>query len=116
MYFLCCFSCVSWCELFYLGNHIPGEVLRHLPTSEFPSVADPGPRPTDDHWCLGVSPTSHEPNSCLQSIATATNWKISLPVNEPRREKTVFFAYAKKKTQISFAVTAKLVNAFVFAT
>ena len=35
---------------------------------------------------------------------------------EPRREKTVFFAYAKTKTQISFAVTAKLISAFVFAT
>ena len=35
---------------------------------------------------------------------------------EPRREKTIFFAYAKTKTQISFAVTAKLISAFVFAT
>ena len=35
---------------------------------------------------------------------------------EPRREKTGFFAYAKTKTQISFAVTAKLISAFVFAT
>ena len=39
---------------------------------------------------------------------------------EPRCEKTVFFAYAKTKTQISFAVTAnavtaKLISAFVFA-
>ena len=30
--------------------------------------------------------------------------------------KPVFFAYAKTKTQISFAVTAKLISAFVFAT
>ena len=30
--------------------------------------------------------------------------------------KPFFFAYAKTKTQISFAVTAKLINAFVFAT
>ena len=36
-------------------------------------------------------------------------------VYEPRREKTGFFAYAKTKTQISFAVTAKLISAFVFA-
>ena len=36
--------------------------------------------------------------------------------NEPRRGKTVFFAYAKTKTQISFAVTSKLISAFVFAT
>ena len=35
---------------------------------------------------------------------------------EPRREKIGFFAYAKTKTQISFAVTAKLISAFVFAT
>ena len=35
---------------------------------------------------------------------------------EPRREKTGFFAHAKTKTQISFAVTAKLISAFVFAT
>ena len=30
--------------------------------------------------------------------------------------KPIFFAYAKTKTQISFAVTAKLISAFVFAT
>ena len=35
---------------------------------------------------------------------------------EPRHEKTGFFAYAKTKAQISFAVTAKLISAFVFAT
>ena len=35
---------------------------------------------------------------------------------EPRCEKTGFFAYAKTKTLISFAVTAKLIKAFVFAT
>ena len=34
---------------------------------------------------------------------------------EPRYE-TRLFAYAKTKTQISFAVTAKLISAFVFAT
>ena len=30
---------------------------------------------------------------------------------EPRREKSVFFAYAKTRAQISFAVTAKLISA-----
>ena len=35
---------------------------------------------------------------------------------EPRYKKTVFFVYAKTKTQISFAVTTKLISAFVFAT
>ena len=35
---------------------------------------------------------------------------------EPRCEKKTFFffAYAKTKTQVSFAVTAKLISAFVF--
>ena len=37
-------------------------------------------------------------------------------VLEPRYEKTRPFAYTKTKTQISFAVTAKLISAFVFAT
>ena len=37
-------------------------------------------------------------------------------INEPRHEKTGFYAYAKTKKQISFAVTAKLISAFVFAT
>ena len=36
--------------------------------------------------------------------------------NEPRREKNRIFAYAKTKAQISFAVNAKLISAFVFAT
>ena len=35
---------------------------------------------------------------------------------EPRHEKTCFFAYAKTKEQISCAVTAQLISAFVFAT
>ena len=39
------------------------------------------------------------------------SWKRS-PKYEPRYEKTSFFAYAKTKTQISFAV----ISAFVFAT
>ena len=37
-------------------------------------------------------------------------------LNEARHEKTKHFAYAKTKTQISFAVTAKLISAFVLAT
>ena len=35
---------------------------------------------------------------------------------EPCHEKTGFFAYAKTKPQISCAVTAQLISAFVFAT
>ena len=34
---------------------------------------------------------------------------------EPHSEKKHTFAYSKTKAQISFAVTAKLINAFVFA-
>ena len=34
---------------------------------------------------------------------------------EPYREKTGFLAYAKTKAQISCAVTAQLISAFVFA-
>ena len=34
---------------------------------------------------------------------------------EPRRERTGFLHMRKKKTQISFAVTAELIGAFVFA-
>ena len=40
----------------------------------------------------------------------------SLLLYEPRCEKTGFFAYAKTKTPISFAVSAKLISALVFAT
>ena len=36
--------------------------------------------------------------------------------NELRREKTGFLPIRKQKAQISFAVTAQLVSAFVFAT
>ena len=35
---------------------------------------------------------------------------------EPRHEKTRFLSMRKKKAQISFAVTAKLISVFVFAT
>ena len=57
---------------------------------------------------------TYENNSNIPDIC-----KLSYECNllyEPHREKTVFFSYAKTKTQISFAVTAKLISAFVFAT
>ena len=40
---------------------------------------------------------------------------VTKEVVEPHYEKP-FFAYAETKTQISFAVTAKLISVFVFAT
>ena len=39
-----------------------------------------------------------------------------LVIIEPRREKAGFLQNAKTKTQLNFAVTAKLISAFVFAT
>ena len=62
-------------------------------------------------------------DECLSFQVTEVNMKnykanlttVGMQQNEPRREKTGF-AYAKTKTQISFAVTAKLISAFVFAT
>ena len=50
-----------------------------------------------------------------KSIAPMVSVNAKKTTYEPRNEKTVF-AYAKTKTQISFAVTAKLISAFVFAT
>ena len=44
--------------------------------------------------------------------------RLAYIIDEPRREKTelVFIAHVKTKAQISFAVTAKLISVFVFAT
>ena len=39
-----------------------------------------------------------------------------LGINEPRHEKTRYSPMRKTKAQISFAVTAKLICAFIFAT
>ena len=44
------------------------------------------------------------------------HFQFRITLYEPHREKTGFLHYAKTKTQISFAVTAKLISAFVFAT
>ena len=41
---------------------------------------------------------------------------LSVTPNMRRVVRKPFYAYAKTKTQISFAVTAKLISAFVFAT
>ena len=40
----------------------------------------------------------------------------SLDINEPHHEKNRIFAHTKTKAQISCAVTAQLISAFVFAT
>ena len=47
---------------------------------------------------------------CQRAEAFKLRYRINYlhESNEPRHEKTGFFAYAKTKTQISFAVTAKL--------
>ena len=52
----------------------------------------------------------------LHCSTTFYEWKRSALIEiEPRYEKTGFFAYAKTKMQISCAVTAQLISAFVFA-
>ena len=56
---------------------------------------------------------------CLNSRENRANSMVSEKITvsyEPLREKTGFLQYVKTKTQISFAVTAKLISAFVFAT
>ena len=46
-----------------------------------------------------------------------TGWNaVEKGINERHHEKSCFFAYAKTKAQISCAVTAQLISAFVFAT
>ena len=55
-------------------------------------------------------------------VSSGFSWLFSIlwsqsVILEPRYKKTVFFfAYAKTKTQISCAVTAQMISAFVFAT
>ena len=51
---------------------------------------------------------------CIEKMRNKS--QISLTRNEPRHEKTGFLHMRKKKSQISFAVTAKMISAFVFAT
>ena len=41
---------------------------------------------------------------------------LMIVINEPHYEKTLIFAYAKSKEQISCAVTAQLISAVVFTT
>ena len=65
-------------------------------------------------------PTRYDTKRSVQPQEMARGWKFRIEeleglYYEPRREKTGFFAYAKTKSQISFAVTAKLISAFVFA-
>ena len=55
-------------------------------------------------------------NLCLRFFRIFKSSFSHYATHEPHHEKTAFFAYAKTKTQISFAVTAKLISAFVFAT
>ena len=67
-----------------------------------------------------MSGSDDVPTAIIQALFEVTLYfcqtilSISM-IYEPRHEKAVF-AYAKTKTQISFAVTAKLISAFVFAT
>ena len=57
-----------------------------------------------------------KPNSDPQDRIVYPIHKLMIDSYEPRREKTSFLHMRKTKTQISFAVTAKLISAFIFAT
>ena len=68
--------------------------------------------------CVGPVRKPH----CWFSHEAAHMYKLyqiciaSALINEPRLDKNGINAYAKTKPQISFAVTVKLISAFVFAT
>ena len=64
----------------------------------------------------------HKPRLCKSDMELGCDGLVhsahtdgTLMTYEPRHEKTGFLHNAKTKTQISFAVTAKLISAFVFA-
>ena len=52
--------------------------------------------------------------NCLFCISPCH--KTSVGIYEPGHEKQIFFGNAKAKTQISGAVTAQLISAFIFTT
>ena len=58
-----------------------------------------------------ISHIQHQRQFWFEKQAKYLIYHQSLVVRKP-----FFFAYAKTKTQISFAVTAKLISTFVFAT
>ena len=51
----------------------------------------------------------------LNNVSVIISSVVTLTLYEPRREKNRLFTYAKTKTQISFAVTAKLISDYAFA-
>ena len=65
--------------------------------------------------CFIPTPTSNSIYTYVSKIFFLSSLRL-LYMSRVMRKPFVFFAYAKTKTQISFAVTAKLICAFVFAT
>ena len=65
--------------------------------------------------CINHISVIYDNHVCAFLYGTHING-IILRAYEPRHEKTCFFAYEKTKPQISCAVTAQLISAFVFAT
>ena len=51
----------------------------------------------------------------MLNLNTNKDHSLDFALFEPRHEKTGFLQYAETKTQISCAVTAQLISAFVFA-
>ena len=57
--------------------------------------------------------------AALAPLLVGNTYKVQMPTLKCLAMlmfENLLFAYAKTKTQISFAVTAKLISAFVFAT
>ena len=63
--------------------------------------------------CDSRNITTTEDDSCTSTDSAGELTKDI--IIGPRHEKNRFLAYAKTKTQISFAATAKLISAFVLA-
>ena len=67
-------------------------------------------------WTVKTDLTGCMSRLSFHLVQSPKLWIVMQLMYEPRHEKKTDFAYAKTKTQISFALTAKLISAFVFAT
>ena len=78
-----------------------------------------------DHVTQAPRRNFHSPDPLMLHMSFYFDWSYGFCIEkmfkdntytfEPRHEKSKHFAYVKTKTQISFAVTAKLISAFIFA-
>ena len=72
---------------------------------------------TASYRCLLCSETCQMKNVSTRFAARSdSDWSAQLEASDTIQPGHRLFEYAKTKTQISFAVTTKLISAFVFAT